>query len=146
MLSCTLSSSQRQTPQVLMVRLSRSGHLNRTCFRKGRTSTSRREPSDYEQVSEKELDSYIAVQGPATPTATTPAASPKSPSEILLRINDMQTASLKAGWTLTVPCHRRMSHAELAALCNDMSWSSAQNAPKVVCAAVSVSNRTNLGA
>eukprot|EP00965_Chrysotila_dentata_P034126 1136116-Pleurochrysis_carterae.AAC.1 len=54
----------------------------------------RREPSDYEQVNEKELDSYIAAQGPTTTTATTPAASPKSPSEILR--NDMQTASLKA--------------------------------------------------
>eukprot|EP00965_Chrysotila_dentata_P038148 1267862-Pleurochrysis_carterae.AAC.1 len=42
----------------------------------------RREPSDYEQVSEKELDSYIAAQGLATPTATTPAASPKSLSEM----------------------------------------------------------------
>eukprot|EP00965_Chrysotila_dentata_P248444 6208327-Pleurochrysis_carterae.AAC.1 len=54
----------------------------------------RREPSDYEQASEKELDSYIAAQGPVTPTATTPAASPRSPSEILR--NEMQTASLKA--------------------------------------------------
>eukprot|EP00965_Chrysotila_dentata_P036423 1212577-Pleurochrysis_carterae.AAC.1 len=54
----------------------------------------RREPSDHEQVSEAELDAYVAAQGPATPTATTPAASPKSPSEILRK--DMLTASLKA--------------------------------------------------
>eukprot|EP00965_Chrysotila_dentata_P114870 3796808-Pleurochrysis_carterae.AAC.1 len=38
------------------------------------------------------MDTYVAAQGPATPTAT-PAASPKSPSEILRK--DMQTASLK---------------------------------------------------
>eukprot|EP00965_Chrysotila_dentata_P012333 405499-Pleurochrysis_carterae.AAC.1 len=54
----------------------------------------RRELSDYEPVSVAELDAYVAAQGPATPTATTPAASPRSPSEILRK--DMHTASVKA--------------------------------------------------
>eukprot|EP00965_Chrysotila_dentata_P132374 4377505-Pleurochrysis_carterae.AAC.2 len=55
-------------------------------------------------------------------------------------------SSCSRGWTPPVPCHRRFSHVELASLCDDTSWSAAQDAPKVIYAAVSVSNRTNLGA
>eukprot|EP00965_Chrysotila_dentata_P236855 6201567-Pleurochrysis_carterae.AAC.1 len=112
----------------------------------------RREPSDYEQVSEAELDAYIAVQGSATPTATTPASSPKSPSEILRK--DMHTASLKAEEHLGVE-HAILPVPEHAIVAYFMQSSHSAalrrhilvccpRCPQVVCPALSVSNRTNL--
>eukprot|EP00965_Chrysotila_dentata_P221601 6192462-Pleurochrysis_carterae.AAC.1 len=99
----------------------------------------RRKPSDHEQVCEAELDAYVAAQVPAIPNATTPAASPKSPQEILRKQGYAYSefegggaswsravdSSCSRGWPLPASCHYRLSHAKLEALCDDTSWSAA---------------------
>eukprot|EP00965_Chrysotila_dentata_P089136 2943416-Pleurochrysis_carterae.AAC.1 len=77
MLSCTLSSSQRLSKANFSgVGPSQPAAIPTEHVSGKGVPPPRRESSDYEQVSETELDAYVAAQGPASPTATTPAASP----------------------------------------------------------------------